>query len=124
MKRFIVAILILVVFLAGSITSLFTIKKQSDNMLKSISELRVMCEEDNPEAHKLSTRIISDWEKYRTKAGLLVHSQKLVQIQADISRLPGLIENDSDETLATIDSIYISIQWIYDSEVPKLSNIL
>lgn len=124
MKRFVMAILILTLFLAGAVFSLIITKKESDKIMQSLSELQEICEQGESGAYEAALLVVEEWEYYRTKIGLLVHSEKLLDIQGKITMLPGLIKKDSDEIIASIDSICSDISWIYKREIPVIDNIL
>lgn len=92
-------------------------------MLGSLVELRQLCEEKDEGAYGRSVTLLGEWDDYRVDCNMLVHSQKLMDIQTEISRIPSLISEDSDDALATIDSVSSNIRWIYNSEIPNFSNV-
>ena len=54
----------------------------------------------------------------------VVRNDKITSVQTSMSRLKPLIEKDNDELNAEFENAKSGLEWIIESEIPKLTNIL
>ena len=72
----------------------------------------------------LAEELNDKWEKYQKTASIFVRNEKISSVQTSMSRLKPLIENENDELNAEFENARSALEWIVESEIPKLTNIL
>ena len=115
-------IIIAIIFL--SILGVWILDCQTDEVIKLLDETKSYSDaSETDKALEAVEKLESQWEKYHTFASILVRNDKISSVQTSISRLRPLIEKENDELNAEFANARSSLQWIVESEIPRLTNI-
>ena len=64
------------------------------------------------------------WEEYQDIASIFVRNDKISGAQTSMTRLCSMIKNESEELGAEFSNARSCLEWIVESEMPKIYNIL
>lgn len=125
MTRFKISLGIVLLLVGASIFSGIWI----NGRCKSLMELSVRAEElfsqgDSDGAVEVTRTLEKDWEKFRTKAAMLVQNNKLAELDQLCARVRHLAENDSDELLSELSELYHLLDLLRNGEIPKMTSLL
>lgn len=126
MKRGIIASVIFSIVLIISISSLFILKKSTDELTSMILsiETSVINEEFDKANNQIQT-MKDYWEDKKTKLVAIVHLQNIENINDMIAMLHSLSEQKNKDTIiVTIARLRVLIEDLYENEFPYLCNIL
>jgi tricorn protease-like protein len=125
MGRVKVSIGIIIGILIFAISGIFIINHKTKSLLNDLDKLQAMCDQGRTEeAADFADSFNSRWESYQKIASIYVRNEKISSVQNSVSRLKPLIENENDELNAEFECARSSLQWIVESEIPKITNIL
>lgn len=125
MVRIKISLGIVVAIIVLSVSGIFVLDYKTDRVLKLLEETRSYSDEgDNEKALESADSLEKEWEKYHTYASIFVRNDKITNVQTSMSRLKPLIEKDNDELNAEFENAKSGLEWIIESEIPKLTNIL
>ena len=125
MVRIKISLGIVVAIIVLSVSGIFVLDYKTDRVLKLLEETRSYSDEgDNEKALESADSLEKEWEKYHTYASIFVRNDKITNVQTSMSRLKPLIEKDNDEFNAEFENAKSGLEWIIESEIPKLTNIL
>ena len=125
MVRIKISLGIVVAIIVLSVSGIFVLDYKTDRVLKLLEETRSYSDEgDNEKALEAADSLEKEWEKYQTYASIFVRNDKITNVQTSMSRLKPLIEKDNDELNAEFENAKSGLEWIIESEIPKLTNIL
>ena len=125
MVRIKISLGIVVAIIVLSVSGIFVLDYKTDRVLKLLEETRSYSDEgDNEKALEAADSLEKEWEKYHTYANIFVRNDKITNVQTSMSRLKPLIEKDNDELNAEFENAKSGLEWIIESEIPKLTNIL
>ncbi len=125
MVRIKISLGIVVAIIVLSVSGIFVLDYKTDRVLKLLEETRSYSDEgDNEKALEAVDSLEKEWEKYHTYASIFVRNDKITNVQTSMSRLKPLIEKDNDELNAEFENAKSGLEWIIESEIPKLTNIL
>lgn len=99
-----------------------------NNKCKSLMELSSSAEElfsndQKEQAIQLTRELETEWEKFRKKAIVLVHNNKLSEIDRLCARVRHLAENDSEELLSELTELKHLLELLKDGEIPKITSV-
>lgn len=125
MVRIKISLGIVVAIIVLSVSGIFVLDYKTDRVLELLEETRSYSDEgDNEKALEAADNLEKEWEKYHTYASIFVRNDKITNVQTSMSRLKPLIEKDNDELNAEFENAKSGLEWIIESEIPKLTNIL
>lgn len=125
MKRTITAFVLLAAIIIWSVTGIFIVRKENDNIVDVISNIEAYCENDDMEnAEKLAGRLEIMWRKYERKMSLIVADEKLTDLSIAISKVKPYCRDANDELLAELENIKRQLELVYKAELPFWYNIL
>ena len=125
MVRIKISLGIVVAIIVLSVSGIFVLDYKTDRVLKLLEETRSYSDEGyNEKALEAADSLEKEWEKYHTYASIFVRNDKITNVQTSMSRLKPLIEKDNDELNAEFENAKSGLEWIIESEIPKLTNIL
>lgn len=111
--------------LVMSVSGIFILNYKTDRVLELLNETRSYSDKgDSEKALEAADSLEKEWEKYHTYASVFVRNDKITSVQTSMSRLKPLIEKDNDELNAEFENAKSGLEWIIESEIPKLTNIL
>ena len=64
------------------------------------------------------------WEDYQDIASVFVKNDKISGVQTSMIRIYPLIQADSEEIDAEFANVISGLEWIVESEIPRVTNIL
>ncbi len=125
MTRFKISLGIVLLLIGASIFSGIWI----NGRCKSLMELSVRAEElfsqgDSKGAVEVTKALEKDWEKFRTKAAILVQNNKLAELDRLCARVRHLAENGSDELPSELTELYHLLDLLRNGEIPKITSLL
>lgn len=116
---------ILCTLIIVTIFSGFWISSRCNEMLGTIGEVsRFVDEKDTAGAKAAAIRLSSEWDDFRKKAGIIVKSDKLSEIDRINSRIIYLLENNSDELESELNELESMIILLKTGETPRLTSVL
>lgn len=125
MVRIKISLGIVIAIIILSISGIFVLDYKTDRVLELLNETRRYSDEGDDEMTlEAVERLEKEWEKYHTYASVFVRNDKITNVQTSMSRLKPLIEKDNDELNAEFENAKSGLEWIIESEIPKLTNIL
>ncbi len=126
MVRIKISLGIVVAIIVLSVSGIFVLDYKTDRVLKKLlEETRSYSDEgDNEKALEAADSLEKEWEEYHTYASIFVRNDKITNVQTSMSRLKPLIEKGNDELNAEFENAKSGLEWIIESEIPKLTNIL
>ena len=125
MVRIKISLGIVIAIIVLSVSGIFVLDYKTDRVLKLLEETRSYSDEgDNEKALEAADSLEKEWEKYHTYASIFVRNDKITNVPTSMSRLKPLIEKDNDELNAEFENAKSGLEWIIESEIPKLTNIL
>lgn len=125
MVRIKISLGIIIAIIVLSISGIFVLDYKTDRVMELLDETRSYSDKgDNEKALEAAERLEKEWEKYHTYASIFVRNDKITNVQTSMSRLKPLIEKDNDELNAEFENAKSGLEWIIESEIPKLTNIL
>ncbi|MGN0621498.1 MAG: DUF4363 family protein [Porcipelethomonas sp.] len=125
MGRVKISIAIIAGIILFGIVGIFVVDHKTDDLLNMLDETQQLSSQGKTEeAAELADELNSKWEKYQKVASIFVRNEKISGVQTSMSRLKPLIENENDELNAEFENARSSLEWIIESEIPKLTNIL
>ena len=125
MGRIKICLGIIIAIIILSILGIFVLDSKTDKMIKLLDETKSYSDSGNTQkALEAVGRLEDEWEHYHIFASVLVRNDKISSVQTSMSRLRPLIEKENDELNAEFANARSSLEWIVESEVPRLTNIL
>lgn len=79
---------------------------------------------EKAEAVEVTRQLETEWENFRTYATMLIHSNKLSEIDRICARIKHLTENDSEELLSELSEFQNMLDLLRNGEIPKINSIL
>lgn len=125
MKRAVVAVCMLAIIIAGSITAILVIKKENSKLISILDEIQLCCENDDMEgAAQKAGQLEELWYIYERRMSVIVKDERLKELNTTIVKIRPYSEEANDELEAEIQNIRRQLGLIYKSELPTLFNIL
>lgn len=116
---------IIISIIVLSVLGVWTLDCKTDKIIKLLDETKSYSDSGNTnKALEAVQRLEDEWEHYHTFASVLVRNDKISSVQTSMSRLRPLIEKENDELNAEFANARSSLEWIVESEIPRLTNIL
>ncbi|MGN0614068.1 MAG: DUF4363 family protein [Porcipelethomonas sp.] len=108
-----------------SIIGLVALDHETDEIIALLDRTKEYSDQgDTRKALEAAEEFEEEWEKYHSLASVFVRNDKITNIQTSVSRLRPLIEKENDELNAEIANARSGLEWIVESEIPRLTNIL
>lgn len=124
MKRIILAISLILLLGAGSLTSLLFLRKNSREVEKRAAHILSLCNSGDTEKAIEYTQDFSEyWEKISLPLNVLVDTDRISTINSSIYKIEPFIQSDSDELNAELESIMANARWLYECEKPMWYNV-
>ncbi len=124
MKRIILAMSLIFIIGAGSLTSLLFLKKHSENIENKAEYIMKLYEMGNNEtAIEYAKEFSQYWEKHSLILNVLVDTDRISAINSSIYKIKPFIESGSDELVAELESIKANARWLYECEKPMWYNV-
>lgn len=125
MKRTITAFVLLAAIVAWSVTGIFIVRKENDNLVDVIKSIEAYCENDDlTKAEELAVQLEDMWRRYERKMSLIVADEKLKDLSIAISKVKPYCRDANDELLAELENIKRQLELVYKAELPFWYNIL
>lgn len=125
MKRAVVAVCMLAIIIAGSITAILVIKKENSRLISILDEIQLCCENDDMEGAAQKAKQLEElWYVYERRMSVIVKDERLKELNTTIVKIRPYSEEANDELEAEIQNIRRQLGLIYKSELPTLFNIL
>lgn len=125
MKRAVVAVCMLAIIIAGSITAILVIKKENSKLISILDEIQLCCENDDMEGAAQKAKQLEElWYIYERRMSVIVKDERLKELNTTIVKIRPYSEEANDELEAEIQNIRRQLGLIYKSELPYLFNIL
>ena len=125
MVRIKISLGVIIAIIVMSVSSIFILNYKTDRVLELLNETRSYSDKgDSKKALEAAESLEKEWEKSHTYASVFVRNDKITSVQTSMSRLKPLIEKDNDELNAEFENAKSGLEWIIESEIPKLTNIL
>ena len=125
MVRIKISLGVIIAIIVMSVSSIFILNYKTDRVLELLNETRSYSDKgDSKKALEAAESLEKEWEKYHTYVSVFVRNDKITSVQTSMSRLKPLIEKDNDELNAEFENAKSGLEWIIESEIPKLTNIL
>ena len=117
-------ITIIVVIIFG-VTSLIYLAHRTNEIIDLARQTQALADKGcKDEALKSAKELEKQWEDYQNMASIFVRNDKISGVQTSMIRLYPLIEKDSEEIDAEFANVISGLEWIVESEVPRVTNIL
>lgn len=125
MKRTITAFVLLAAIIIWSVTGIFIVRKENNDLVEVIESIEAYCENDNMKrAEELAGQLEAIWRRYERKMSLIVADEKLKDLSIAISKVKPYCREANDELIAELENIKRQLELIYRSELPFWYNIL
>lgn len=125
MIRIKISIGIISAIIIMGITGFFILRHETEEVIDNIEKTRSLANSGKKQEAKDFAGILeSDWNRFHTYASVFINNNKISAAEVSLSRIKSLIENESDELNAELDTAKSALEWIIESETPKLTNIL
>lgn len=125
MVRIKISLGIIIAIIVLSLSGLWILNFKTNSIIELLDETRNYSDQGKIEkAMESADSLLQEWEKYHTYASIFVRNDKITNVETSMSRLKPLIEKDNDELNAEFENAKSGLEWIIESEIPKLTNIL
>ncbi len=125
MKRTITAFVLLAAIIIWSVTGIFIVRKENNDLVEVIESIEAYCENDDMKsAEELAGQLEAMWGRYERKMSLIVADEKLKDLSIAISKVKPYCREANDELIAELENIKRQLELIYRSELPFWYNIL
>ncbi len=125
MGRVKISLGIIIGIIIFGVSGIFIIKHETNEILDMLNNVQsIFSDGRTAESAILAEELNDKWEKYQKTASIFVRNEKISSVQTSMSRLKPLIENENDELNAEFENARSALEWIVESEIPKLTNIL
>lgn len=125
MNRIKICAVLLGLITAGSVLSLIFMKNETERIIDILSETEQLVQAGEREkAMEMAKYLESRWEDYQSFASIFVRNEKISNVQTSMVRLYYMIEADSEELGGEFANTRSGLEWIVESEIPVISNIL
>lgn len=125
MVRIKISIGIIAAIIILGVAGIFVLDHKTDRVIDMLEETKKYSDAgDTQMAIEAVGKLEQEWERYHTFASIFVRNDKITSVQTSMSRLRPLIEKDNDELNAEYENVKSGLEWIIESEIPKLSNIM
>ncbi len=104
---------------------LFFISGQTGELTALLERTEKLAEiGDKESAIESAKELEKRWENYQDIASIFIRNDKISGAQTSMTRLTSMIENESEELGAEFSNARSCLEWIVESEMPKIYNIL
>ena len=104
---------------------IFTIKRLNNELTEKVDEAMSQWEDQTPDRTIKTVHEIQEcWSKYYKIMAVIIRNDKLQNISSSVSKLQPLLKFNNDEFYSECESIKYSLSLIYESELPRLYNIV
>ncbi len=124
MTRVKISICIISLLIALSIFFGFHISSRCQELLELTDSIKSSVSSGNTDAAlEYAEELRSTWQSFRRTAGVMVKSDKLIEISRISARITPMIKADSDELDAELDELSDLISFLRTSETPDITSI-
>ena len=117
-----VTIMVVIIF---GVTSLIYLGRRTNEIIDLAKQTQTLADNgDKQGALTSAEELEKQWEDYQDMASIFVRNDKISGVQTSMIRLYPLIEKDSEEIDAEFANVISGLEWIVESEVPRVTNIL
>ena len=125
MKRTITAFVLLAAIIIWSVTGIFIVRNENNDLVEIIKSIEACCEnEDMESAEEFADQLEAMWKKYERKMSLLAADEKMIDLSIAISKVKPYCRDANDELMAELENIKRQLELIYKAELPFWYNIL
>ncbi len=125
MKRFVLSLAILVIIVCYSASGIFILKEKNNRLINLLNEiLYYYNSNDYDKALSLAKSFDKDWYDYERKMSVLVHDNKIQNINMSVAKIKPYLNDKNEELNAEIESICHQIELMYQAEFPTWYNIM
>lgn len=125
MKRVKIAVILLITLFAYSVGSLFLLDYFNGELIKRLDKIKQEYLSGNKEESlMLAEDLDSFWHKYEKAVTMIIHDDRLSELNISISKMKPMIEGDNDNFTVEIESAFGQLEHIYEEECPTWFNIL
>lgn len=95
---------------------------------KSLIELshrtgELFSSDEKAQAVEVTEQLETEWENFRSLAAVLIHNNKLAEIDRICARIKHLTENNSEELLSELSELENMLDLLRNGEIPKINSI-
>lgn len=124
MTRTKISIGIIVILILSSIFSGIWINNRCKSMIElSLQAGTLFSEGKKEQSVEVSRQIEADWENFRRYATVLIHNNKLAEIDRICARITHLAENNSEELTSELSELENMLDLLRNGEIPKVTSI-
>lgn len=125
MKRLIFCITILVLMAGQSIGSLWVLHYRNETFSAVLEQAVVLAENQQKEAAlQALEEVKTEWSDYYTTVSYLVPAGRIEPVCYSIAKLESLLESDNPEFFSECDTIFYTLEFLYEKEFPYLHSII
>lgn len=125
MTRVKISLVILLMIIMLCVSSLLWIDFKLDKVSEFLEETITFSRNGETEkAVESSKKMVKEWESFHDIGGVLIRSDKITSVQTSMSRITPLVRKNHDELEAEYENAKQGLEWIFESELPLLKNIL
>lgn len=103
------------IWINGKCKSLIELSQQTGELFSA---------DKKSEAVEVTRQLETEWENFRTYAAVLIHNNKLSEIDRICARIKHLTENNSEELLSELSELQNMFDLLRNGEIPKINSIL
>lgn len=124
MGRIKICLGVIIAIICLSVTGLWILDVKTGKVIELLDETQSYSDaNETQKSLEAVGKLEDEWESYHTFASILVRNDKISSVQTSISRLRPLIEKENDELNAEFANARSNLQWIVESEIPRITNI-
>lgn len=124
MGRIKICVGVIIAIVLISIFGFFALDCKTDKVIALLDETKKYSDAgETQKAIEAVGKLENEWESYHCFASILVRNDKISAVQTSMSRLRPLIEKENDELNAEFANAKSNLEWIVESEIPRLTNI-
>lgn len=115
---------IICLLILGSIFSGIWINNKCKSLIELSDQTGILFSENHKaESVEVTEQLEADWEHFRKYACVLIHNNKLSEIDRICARIKHLAENDSEELLSELSELKNMLDLLRNGEIPKITSI-
>ncbi len=124
MTRIKISAFIVCLLIFTSIFSGIWINKKCKSLIE-LSQLtgELFSADNKAQAVEVTEQLETEWEDFRSFAAVLIHNNKLAEIDRICARIKYLTKNDSEELLSELSELENMLDLLRNGEIPKINSI-
>lgn len=123
MKRLYISIFLLLLVLAGGISSVVYIEAADDRIQYLGEQIKAEAARGEDTTQEVA-ELCEFWERHRMVMAYIENSGSIASISAEISRLPALAEENSPDLVQQVDSVCVQCALLSERQFPYIHSML